>query len=191
MGSHPLRGDTHPFVSSASRNGKRRNGGGSWPSRRAHSARGISLMLPWTRSSIAAPRARRPDAEWSMPVCVRYHVRAMALVPPLDLPPDEVRSLLEPLRNRISVAIYNCQNAFSIGAIIRVAHSFLVREIVIIGRAPWYEKASMGMQRYENIVELAGDEAFFEHVGGRPIWSVEKDHATTGLYDVTSYPDDV
>jgi tRNA G18 (ribose-2'-O)-methylase SpoU len=115
----------------------------------------------------------------------------MALVPPLDLPPEEVRSLLEPLRNRLSVAVYNCQNAFSIGAIIRVAHSFLVKEILIIGPAPWYEKASMGMQRYENVVPLADDDAFFDHAAGRPIWSVEKDHATVGLYDVASYPDDV
>jgi tRNA G18 (ribose-2'-O)-methylase SpoU len=115
----------------------------------------------------------------------------MALVPSLDLPPEEVRSLLEPLRNRLSIAIYNCQNAFAVGAIIRVAHSFLVREIVIIGQAPWYEKASMGMQRYENLVSLADAEAFFRHAGGRPIWSVEKDHATIGLYDIPSYPDDV
>jgi tRNA G18 (ribose-2'-O)-methylase SpoU len=122
---------------------------------------------------------------------VRYHVAAMALVPPIDLPANEVRDLLEPLRNRVSVAVYNCQNAFSIGAIIRVAHSFLVKEIVIIGRAPWYEKASMGMQRYENVIELADAEAFFAHAAGRPIWSVEKDHATTGLYEVTSYPEDV
>ncbi len=115
----------------------------------------------------------------------------MALVPPLDLPAEEVRSLLEPLRNRLSVAVYNCQNAFSIGAIIRVAHSFLVREILIIGQAPWYEKASMGMQRYEHIVELADDDAFFRHAAGRPIWSVEKDHATLSLYEVAAYPDDV
>ncbi len=115
----------------------------------------------------------------------------MALVPPLDLTAAEVRSLLEPLRNRISVAVYNCQNAFSIGAIIRVAHSFLVREILIIGDSPWYEKASMGMQRYENVVSLADGDAFFRHAAGRPIWSIEKDHATVGLYDVASYPDDV
>src|SRR5258708_20928153 len=115
----------------------------------------------------------------------------MALVPSLDLPPEEVRSLLERLRNRLSIAIYNCQNAFAVGAIIRVAHSFLAREIVIIGDAPWYEKASMGMQRYENLVPLEGHEAFFLHAAGRPIWSVEKDHATIGLYDVPSYPADV
>jgi len=115
----------------------------------------------------------------------------MALVPSLDLPPEEVRALLEPLRNRFSIAVYNCQNAFAVGAIIRVAHSFLAREIVIIGDAPWYQKASMGMQRYENLITLADHEAFFRHAGERPIWSVEKDHATIGLYDVPSYPDDV
>ena len=115
----------------------------------------------------------------------------MALVPSLDLPPEEVRALLLPLRNRFSIAIYNCQNAFAVGAIIRVAHSFLAHEIVIIGEAPWYEKASMGMQRYESLVTLKDDEAFFRHAGERPIWSVEKDHATIGLYEVSAYPDDV
>src|SRR5882757_5775578 len=71
------------------------------------------------------------------------------------------------------IAIYNCQNAFAVGAIIRVAHSFLVREIVIIGQAPWYEKASMGMQRYENLVTLHDHDEFFLHAAERPIWSVE------------------
>jgi len=115
----------------------------------------------------------------------------MALEPPIDLPPEEVRALLDPLRNDLSIAVYNCQNAFAVGAIIRVAHSFLVREIIVIGDAPYYEKASMGMQRYENVVELPDDDAFFGHAAGRPICSVEKDHATVGLYDVPSYPDDV
>jgi tRNA G18 (ribose-2'-O)-methylase SpoU len=49
----------------------------------------------------------------------------------------------------------------------------------------------MGMQRFEKVVELADDDAFFRHAAGRPIWSVEKDHATLGLYEVPSYPDDV
>jgi len=115
----------------------------------------------------------------------------MALVPPLEYTPEEVRSLLRPLRNRVSVAVYSAQNAFAVGAIIRVAHSFLVREIILIGQSPWYEKASMGMQRFEEVVVLADERAFFEHAEGRPLWAVEKDHATQSLYDVTSYPDDV
>ncbi|HMI88739.1 MAG TPA: TrmH family RNA methyltransferase [Polyangiaceae bacterium] len=99
--------------------------------------------------------------------------------------------MLRPLRNRVSVAVYSAQNAFAVGAIIRVAHSFLVREIILIGQSPWYEKASMGMQRFEEVVVLADERAFFEHAEGRPLWAVEKDHATQSLYDVTSYPDDV
>jgi tRNA G18 (ribose-2'-O)-methylase SpoU len=115
----------------------------------------------------------------------------MALVPPLDYTPEEVRSLLRPLRNRVSVALYSAQNAFAVGAIIRVAHSFLVHEIILIGETPFYEKASMGMQHFEEIVVLPDENAFFEHTRGRPLWAVEKDHATQSLYDVTSYPDDV
>jgi len=115
----------------------------------------------------------------------------MALVPPLDYSHEEVRSLLRPIRNRVSVAVYSAQNAFAVGAIIRVAHSFLVREIVLIGESPWYEKASMGMQHFEDVVVLPDETAFFEHTRGRPLWAVEKDHATQSLYEVTAYPDDV
>lgn len=115
----------------------------------------------------------------------------MALVPPLEYSPEEVRSLLRPLRNRVSIAVYSAQNAFAVGAIIRVAHSYLVHEIVLIGESPWYEKASMGMQHFEEVVVLPDEAAFFEHTRGRPLWAVEKDHATVSLYDVTSYPDDV
>lgn len=115
----------------------------------------------------------------------------MALVPPLGYSPEQVRALLEPLRNDFSVAVWNCQNAFAVGAIIRVAHSFLPREIVIIGDAPYYPKASMGMHKYEHLVTVPDDDAFFARVAGRPIWSVEKDHATIGLFDVEAYPRDV
>jgi tRNA G18 (ribose-2'-O)-methylase SpoU len=115
----------------------------------------------------------------------------MALVPPLGYSPEEVRALLAPLRNDVTIAVHSCQNAFAVGAIIRVAHSFLVREILVIGDAPYYPKASMGMHRFENVLHLADDEAFFRHVEGRPLWAIEKDHATVDLYDVAEYPRDV
>jgi tRNA G18 (ribose-2'-O)-methylase SpoU len=116
---------------------------------------------------------------------------AMAFVPPFDLDPDEIRDLLAPLRNRISVAVYNCQNPFAVGGIIRVAHSFLVREIVVIGNEPYYPKASMGMHRYEHVITVDDADAFFAHVAGRPVWAVEKEHADLGLYGVERFPDDV
>jgi len=49
---------------------------------------------------------------------------------------------------------------FNIGAIIRTAHSFLVREILLIGDTPYYERASMGMEKYENITEIPTEQHF-------------------------------
>jgi tRNA G18 (ribose-2'-O)-methylase SpoU len=57
----------------------------------------------------------------------------MALVPPIDLPPEAVRAALAPLRNDFSVALVAPGNAFAVGAVIRVAHSFLAREVFIVG----------------------------------------------------------
>ncbi len=115
----------------------------------------------------------------------------MALVPPLDATPEEIRALLAPIRNDFSIAIHAADNAFAVGAIVRVAHNFLAREIILVGDAPYYEKASMGMEKYESIVRVADDDALLVHVGERPLWGVEKDHATTSLYAVTSFPRDV
>ncbi len=115
----------------------------------------------------------------------------MALRPELGYPPDEVKRLLAPLRNDLSIAIYSLGNAFAVGAMIRVAHSFLVREIIVIGEEPWYEKASMGMQKYEAIVRCHDDAAFFAHVGARPLFAIERERATVGLFDVERWPRDV
>jgi tRNA G18 (ribose-2'-O)-methylase SpoU len=78
-----------------------------------------------------------------------------------------------------------------VGAIIRVAHSFLAREIILIGDAPYYEKASMGMEKYESIVRVPSDEAFLELVGTRPMWAVEKDAATLNVHAVERFPESV
>jgi tRNA G18 (ribose-2'-O)-methylase SpoU len=115
----------------------------------------------------------------------------VALFPPLDQDPDEVRRLLAPLRNDLSIAIFQHGNPFSVGGIIRVAHSFLVREILIIGRQPWYEKASMGMHRYESIRVVAHEQEFLQCVGSRPLWAVEKDRANLSLFAIEQYPRDV
>jgi tRNA G18 (ribose-2'-O)-methylase SpoU len=112
----------------------------------------------------------------------------MALFPAITDPPETVREALAPLRNDVSVAVHSCGNAFAVGAIIRVAHSFLVREILIVGDAPYYEKASMGMEKYETVVRLADDDALFAHARGRPVWAVEKDAARRSLYARDPFP---
>ena len=115
----------------------------------------------------------------------------MPLKSPILENPEEVRETLLPLRNRVSVAVYACHNPFAVGAIIRVAHSFLVREIIIVGDAPYYEKASMGMEKYESIVRVQDGDDFFAHANGRPIWAVERERATRSLYDARPFPEDV
>jgi tRNA G18 (ribose-2'-O)-methylase SpoU len=112
------------------------------------------------------------------------------LFPPLDASPQEIKSALAPLRADFSIALYASGNAFALGAIIRVAHNFLAREIIIIGEEPAYEKASMGMEKFESIVRT-DEPTFFTHVGTRPVWAIEKDAARRTITSVTAFPKDV
>ena len=109
----------------------------------------------------------------------------MAYVPPLGMSPDEVRRELDRIRHPVRIAIRRSKNPFNVGAIIRTAHSFLVREIVLIGVEPWYERAAMGMQRFENVVELESEAAFVAMAKERGwfVSALEKDDAQVGLWD--------
>ena len=104
-------------------------------------------------------------------------------ITPFGLSTEEIKGELAELRNDFSIAVCRAKNPFNIGAIIRVAHSFLVREIFLIGTEPFYERAAMGMQKYETIVECADEAAFLEATAGRPLIGVERDHAKTTIWE--------
>ncbi len=106
-------------------------------------------------------------------------------VPPLGYSNEEVVNELDKLRHSFRIALYRAKNGFNIGAIIRTAHSFLAKEIILVGDEPWYERAAMGMQKFEHIVEFKEDEAFLAHAEatGSPLVVFERDHATVGLWD--------
>ena len=109
----------------------------------------------------------------------------MAHVPPLGLPLDEVRAELDRIRFPLRIAVRRAKNPFNVGAIIRTAHSFLVTEIVLIGGERWYERAAMGMHRYEHIREVESEEAFVA-IARREGWHLsvlEKDDANIALWD--------
>jgi tRNA G18 (ribose-2'-O)-methylase SpoU len=109
----------------------------------------------------------------------------MAYVPPFGLPRSEIRAELDRIRHPFRIAIDRAKNPFNIGSIIRTAHSFLAKEIILIGTEPWYERAAMGMQRYENIVELPTEQTFLD-AAQREGWRIiafEKDHAQVGLWE--------
>jgi tRNA G18 (ribose-2'-O)-methylase SpoU len=103
-------------------------------------------------------------------------------VPAFDLPVEEIRESLAKLRRPLSIAILRARNPFNVGAIIRVAHSFLVREIILVGTEPFYERAAMGMDRYENIVNVATEGELLEHARGRKLVVFEKDAARVDLW---------
>jgi tRNA G18 (ribose-2'-O)-methylase SpoU len=109
-------------------------------------------------------------------------------ITPFGLTTDEIKGELAPLRNDFSIAVCRAKNPFNIGAIIRVAHSFLVREIFLIGTEPFYERAAMGMQKYETIVECADEAAFLAATAGRPLIGVERDHAKTTIWEAPMPP---
>jgi len=111
-------------------------------------------------------------------------------VAPLEYPTQVVRKELDRLRHPLRIAVQRFKNPFNVGAIIRTAHSFLVREILLIGDTPFYERASMGMEKYENIVEIPDDQQFVEKARDCS-WTIiafEKDHAQIGLWEV-EFPD--
>ena len=99
-------------------------------------------------------------------------------VPPFEMTTTEIKRELDRLRTPLRIAVQRSKNPFNVGAIIRVAHSFLVREIILIGEEPYYERASMGMEKYENITKVADEAAFLTrvHSEGLRVVAIEKDH---------------
>jgi tRNA G18 (ribose-2'-O)-methylase SpoU len=102
--------------------------------------------------------------------------------------PESVRETLAPLRGDFSVALYSAGNAFAVGAVIRVAHNFLAREVFVVGDGGWYAKASMGMHKYEQVVRVPDVAALREATQGRPLWAVEKDYARRSVTAVEGFP---
>lgn len=100
------------------------------------------------------------------------------------MPRDEQKQHLDALRHPFRVAVDRAKNPFNIGAIVRTAHSFLAKEVILIGTEPWYERAAMGMQRYEHIREVPDVPSFVElaKAQGWPIVAFEKDQADRGLW---------
>jgi tRNA G18 (ribose-2'-O)-methylase SpoU len=102
--------------------------------------------------------------------------------------PESVREALAPLRGDFSIALFAAGNAFAVGAVIRVAHNFLAREVFVVGEGGWYAKASMGMHKYERVVRVPDVARLREATMGRPMWAVEKDYARRSIASVERFP---
>jgi tRNA G18 (ribose-2'-O)-methylase SpoU len=84
---------------------------------------------------------------------------------------EEIRATLEPVRHPVSIAVCNSDNYFNTGAIIRSAHIFLVKEIVLVDVPDFYERATMGTHKWENIRHVTQEQFLGET---RPIVCFER-----------------
>jgi tRNA G18 (ribose-2'-O)-methylase SpoU len=112
----------------------------------------------------------------------------MPLETPLGATPHEVREVLRPVRNDFSVALWAPGNAFAVGAVIRVAHSYLAREVFVVGSGGFYPKGSMGMEKYETVVRVKDAEELFRATAGRPLWALEREHSRRSVHSVKAFP---
>ena len=69
-----------------------------------------------------------------------------------------------------------------------MAHSYLAREVFVVGGGDWYPKGSMGMEKYETVVRVADAAGLVEAVGRRPLWAFERERARRSLHGVAAFP---
>lgn len=91
-----------------------------------------------------------------------------------DCTKEEIRTALDEVRFPLEIAIYNSNNYFNIGSIIRTCHTFLVKKIHLIENASFYPKATMGTHKWENIEHHETIEEFLEDNKNRNIVALEK-----------------
>lgn len=75
---------------------------------------------------------------------------------------EEIRETLNEVRHPVSIAICGSDNYFNSGAIIRSAHIFLVKEIILVDTPVFYERATMGTHKWENIIHVTSEQFLTE-----------------------------
>ena len=88
---------------------------------------------------------------------------------------EEIKNALNEIRHPISVAVYGSKNYYNAASIIRTCHNFLVKEIILIDCPCYYERATMGTHKFENINKLSLQQ-FLNHFSDSNIVAFEKQH---------------
>ena len=90
-----------------------------------------------------------------------------------DFSKEEIKETLNEIRHPFDVAVYGCKNYFNFGAITRIAHNNLCRNVYSVDMEGYYKRASMSARRWENIIKMSMQE-FLEAHQGRSIISFER-----------------
>lgn len=67
---------------------------------------------------------------------------------------DDIRTALDDVRHPFEVAVYGSENYYNFGAILRIAHNFLVKKVWMVDFSDFYKKAGMGTHKWESIEEV-------------------------------------
>ena len=92
---------------------------------------------------------------------------------------EYIREGLQEARHPVSIALFGTENFFNGAAIVRSAHQFLVKEVILVDCPKIYEKATMGCHKWENITHMTlGDfcyrHSIFSSMDNRPLVICER-----------------
>lgn len=98
----------------------------------------------------------------------------MAKAVATEVSKQEIIETLNECRHPVDIAVFDSSNYFNLGTLIRTAHNFLVRNIYLVdNQAGFYEKATMGARKWENIHSIDSSE-FFKSFSSRNIVACER-----------------
>lgn len=100
----------------------------------------------------------------------------------------QLREQLAPKRFPVRVAVYGTENYFNLGAIVRVAHGFLCKELIAIDCPAYYRKAAMGCNKWEEVKNVSIDEFLETYTTNIVAFERRDSIESTSLYEYR-YPD--
>ena len=91
-----------------------------------------------------------------------------------DFTKQEIKDTLNECRHPVDIAVFDSSNYFNLGAIIRTAHNFMVRNIYQVDNEDgYYPKATMSARKWENVIPMSSEE-FFKTFSDRSMVACER-----------------
>lgn len=91
------------------------------------------------------------------------------------LPEQEIIDRLDSQSHGLIIALENTERDFSMGAIVRSANAFGVRQVYVIGRRQWNKRGAMATDKYLHVNYVATTAEFLEEMEhlGREVIAID------------------